>query len=123
MKRQETWVAALATTFFALSLASTAAPGPAANADSLLHPSDAQVTTPSHSPADLDLKRKVRDALVKDETLTSLGKNVAIEARDGNVTLRGVVWNLAERTLVGDIAIRIAGPTRVDNQLDFLRVA
>ena len=75
---------------------------------------------PSHSPADLDLTRKIRNALAASDAVTVLGKNVVIEARDGNVTLTGTVSDLRERAAVGDIAARVAGPGRVTNDLDFM---
>jgi len=116
--RRKTWIAAL--TAAALALAS--APSFAALEPSLAHPSDMNLTTPSHSPADLDLTRRIRDALVASDKVTSLGRNVAIEARDGEVTLKGTVTNLSERTLVGDIASRIAGRGKVENELEFIYV-
>jgi len=89
---------------------------------SLLHPEDKRVLTTSHTPADLELTRRIRNELVASEALTNLGKNVVIEARDGSVTLTGLVTNLKERTLVGDIATRVAGQGRVTNDLEFLYV-
>jgi len=112
------WIAGLAAaglTFVAAPSHAGAAPEPP-----LLHPEDQRVVKPSHSPADLDLTRKIRNALVASDAVTVLGKQVAIEARDGNVTLTGTVTDLRERTAVGDIAARVAGPGRVTNDLDFL---
>jgi osmotically-inducible protein OsmY len=131
MKRHKTWVAVLVTA----SLVLACAPALALDSEpSLKHPSDApkgetlrrpanEKSEGTATPADLNLKRKIRDALVANDELTALGKNVAIDARDGNVTLRGTVTNLSERILVADIATRIAGPSRVDNALDILFVS
>lgn len=116
MKTQrKIWIAALVTAGFAYASAPSLAAAP-----SLFHPSDARVQTVPHTPADLDLTRKVRDALVASDALSTLGKNVVIDARDGKVTLRGLVTNLSERTLVGDLASRIAGQGHVENELEFL---
>jgi len=132
MKRHKTWIATLATAGLALTCAPALAlevapslrhPSDAPKGESLKHPSDAKDDSAPATPADLDLKRKIRDALVANDELTSLGKNVAIDARDGNVTLRGTVTNLSERILVADIATRIAGPSRVDDDLDVLFIS
>ena len=121
MKTQrKIWIAGLVTAGFTIA----AAPSLAVSGEApLLHPLDKMVQTTSHTPADLDLTRRIRNALVASEALTDLGKNVSIDARDGNVTLTGTVSNLRERTLVGDIATRVAGPGRVTNELEFLRVS
>jgi hypothetical protein len=113
-------IAALATSALLIASASSLA---LSAEPSLLHPEDLRVTAPSHSPADLDLERKIRDALVANGDLTNLGKNVAIDARDGHVTLTGLVTNLLERGLVGDIAGRVAGHEHIENDLEILRIA
>jgi len=116
-KLRKNWIAGLAAAGFVLA----AAPSQSMGVEpSLLHPEDQRVTTPFHTPADLDLSRKIRNALVASDALSNLGKNVVIETRDGNVTLSGLVTNLRERTLVGDIAARVAGQSRVTNDLEFL---
>jgi hypothetical protein len=115
--RRKTGIAAL----LAASLVCTSAPLLALE-PSLAHPSDMKLTTPSHTPADLDLTRRIRDALVANDKVTTLGKNVAIDARDGEVTLKGTVMTLSERTLVGDIASRVAGRGKVENELEFIYV-
>jgi hypothetical protein len=119
---RKNWIAGLA----AAGLLLAAAPSPTfATEPSLLHPHDRdrRVTTPFHTPADLDLTRKIRNALVSSDALTTLGKNVVIDTRDGNVTLSGTVTTLRERTIVGDIAARVAGQGRVTNDIEFLYVS
>jgi hyperosmotically inducible periplasmic protein len=75
----------------------------------------------SHSPADLDLTRRIRQAVQDDHTLTASGQNVTIVARDGKVTLRGPVKDANEKKAIGDKASTIAGPGNVDNQLEIPR--
>ena len=119
---QRNWIVGLA----AAGLLLAAAPSRTlATEPSLIHPHDRdrRVTTPFHTPADLDLTRKIRNALVTNDRLTALGKNVVIQARDGNVTLTGTVTDLRERALVGDIATRVAGQGRVTNDLEFIFVS
>jgi osmotically-inducible protein OsmY len=67
---------------------------------------------------DIDLTASIRKSLVADRDLSMNAKNVKIIARDGNVTLRGVVETDAEKARVEDEAVRIAGVLNVDNELD-----
>src|SRR4029453_15237018 len=101
MKTHMFWIAGLVTAGFI----GAAVPSLAVSAEpALLHPEDQRVTTPSHTPADLDLTRKIRNALVEKDALTNLGKNVVIDARDGTVTLTGIVVNLRKRALFADMS-------------------
>lgn len=43
--------------------------------------------------------------------------DVTIESVNGQVTLRGIVFNAAERTAAGDVTAAVAGVSGVDNQL------
>jgi hyperosmotically inducible periplasmic protein len=45
-------------------------------------------------------------------------KNVKIIIIDGHVTLRGPVSSAEEKSVIGEIATRIAGAGNVDNQLE-----
>lgn len=75
----------------------------------------------SHSPADLDLVRRIRESIEADDSLSANGKNVKVITRDGNVTLRGPVKDENERKSIGDKAAKIAGAGRVENQLEVAR--
>jgi osmotically-inducible protein OsmY len=84
---------------------------------------DATLTTgdQSQSAADLDLVKKVRQAIEADDTLSANGKNVKVITRDGMVTLRGPVKDENERKAIGDKATMIAGEGKVQNLLEVAR--
>ena len=84
---------------------------------------DATLTTgdQSQSAADLDLVKKVRQAIEADDTLSANGKNVKVITRDGMVTLRGPVKDENERKSIGDKATMIAGEGKVQNLLEVAR--
>jgi hyperosmotically inducible protein len=67
---------------------------------------------------DLGITQKIRQAVMKDDTLSVTAKNVKIITVKGMVTLRGPVKNDKERTDIAAMAQNVAGVTRVDNQLE-----
>jgi hyperosmotically inducible protein len=72
----------------------------------------------SNAKGDVKLTRKIRRAVVKDGTLSTMAHNVKIVAVAGHVTLRGPVQTEQEKTVIGNKADAIAGAGNVDNQLD-----
>lgn len=68
--------------------------------------------------ADLDITKKIRQAVVGDGSLSFTAKNVKIITRDGKVTLRGPVNTSEERSTIQAAAQKVAGPANVDNQLE-----
>ena len=71
--------------------------------------------------ADLELASAVRKAIEDDSSLSTLAHNVKLVASGGVVSLRGPVANPGEKARVHDIARRVAGVKRVDDQLDIKR--
>jgi osmotically-inducible protein OsmY len=71
----------------------------------------------SQSKPDLELAQKIRQAIVKDKTLSTNAHNCKVVTRDGAVTLRGPVNSAKEKTAVGAIATKIAGEGKVTNDL------
>ena len=59
--------------------------------------------------SDRELTAKVRQALVKDKSLSSYAHNVKIIAQDGIVTLKGPVRSEEEKTAVEEKAAEAAG--------------
>jgi sporulation protein YlmC with PRC-barrel domain len=74
-----------------------------------------------NSAADLDTTARIRKRVMSEEGLSVNAHNVKIITAQGRVTLRGPVNSEREKTLIGDIAGRIAGSENVDNQLDVKR--
>lgn len=82
---------------------------------------DSAAVTPldqGNSAADLDMTKKIREAVVADEALSSNARNVKIITKDGAVTLRGPVKDAAEKARVVAIARNVAGQAPVADQLE-----
>jgi len=67
--------------------------------------------------ADRDLTQKIRQALMKDKSLSTYAHNVKVVAQEGRVTLKGPVRTAAERQSVEAKAIAIAGEGHVSNEI------
>lgn len=67
---------------------------------------------------DRTITQQIRQVVVKEDDLSSDGKNVKIITVDGVVTLRGPVQNAQEKVLIAAAARRVEGVKRVDDQLE-----
>jgi hyperosmotically inducible protein len=72
----------------------------------------------SNSKDDLTLTQKVRQAVMKDGSLSMNAKNVKIIAQDGKITLKGPVDTEQEKNTIGTEAGEVAGKDKVVNQLE-----
>jgi hyperosmotically inducible protein len=72
----------------------------------------------SESEADRTVTQQIRRAVVSDDSLSTLAKNVKIITADGVVTLRGPVENPHEKEAIERKARQFAGINKVDNQLE-----
>src|ERR1700731_3097370 len=72
----------------------------------------------SNSKDDLALTQKIRQAVIKDGSLSMNGKNVKIIAQDGKGSLKGPVDSQQEKDTIAAKAGEIAGKDKVDNQLE-----
>ena len=72
----------------------------------------------SSSKDDLALTQKIRQAVMKDGSLSMNAKNVKIIAQDGKITLKGPVDSQQEKDTIATEAGDIAGKDKVDNQLE-----
>lgn len=72
----------------------------------------------SNDPADIDITKKIRQAVVDDDSLSSNAKNVKIITRGGKVTLRGPVKTDAEKSAIAAKAQAVAGAESVVNELE-----
>ena len=72
----------------------------------------------SNSKDDLALTQKIRQAVMKDGSLSMNAKNVKIIAQGGEITLKGPVDSQQEKDTIGTKAGEIAGKDKVDNQLE-----
>lgn len=71
-----------------------------------------------NSQADVDTTAQIRKEIIADENMSVNARNVKIITREGRVTLRGPVNSAEEKSLIGEIASRIARAENVDNQLE-----
>jgi len=69
------------------------------------------------SKSDVELTRRIRERLVKDDTLSIYAENITIVTLGSNVTLKGEVSSQAEVEKIATIARGLAGAKNVDNQL------
>jgi len=67
---------------------------------------------------DLKITAAIRKAIIKKKSLSVDAHNAKIITRNGMVTLRGPVDNVAEKTELQSIAEKVKGVTQVDNQLE-----
>ena len=72
----------------------------------------------SEATSDRMLTKKIRQALIADESLSMYGHNIKIIAKDGSVTLKGPVHSEQEKQTIASKAESIVGsPDKVTNQL------
>lgn len=72
----------------------------------------------SESEADRSVTQQIRRAVVADDSLSIMAKNVKIITADGVVTLRGPVQSPHEKEVIEAKARQFAGINQVDNQLE-----
>ena len=72
----------------------------------------------SENEADRTVTQQIRRAVVSDDSLSTLAKNVKIITTDGVVTLRGPVQSPHEKEAIEAKARQFAGINQVDNQLE-----
>ena len=72
----------------------------------------------SEKATDRELTRKIRQALVSEDGLSIIAKNVKIITVDGVVTLRGPVNTSREREQIVARALSVAGNGNVNNLLE-----
>ena len=72
----------------------------------------------SSNEADVELTRRIREAVVADDSLSTSAHNIKIITINGMVTLRGPVSSTEEKTKIAATAQKLAGTKKVDNQLE-----
>jgi hypothetical protein len=85
---------------------------------------DPNAVTPmdqSNAQGDVEVTRSIREAITSADALSIDAHNVKIVAEAGVVTLRGPVDSQEEKAAIVAIAMRTAGVSRVDDQLEVAR--
>ena len=72
----------------------------------------------SKSPEDLKITTDIRQAIMKDNSLSMTAKNIKIITAGAQVTLRGPVNTAEEKAKVEQLAQSAAGNAKIDNQLE-----
>lgn len=75
-------------------------------------------TDQSERPEERRLTQAIREAVMKDQSLSMTAKSVAILTANNRVTLSGRVKNTAERITIHNLARAAAGEIPVDNQIE-----
>jgi len=70
------------------------------------------------SAADVELTRQIRQELMKDKSLSVNAQNIKVITLSGVATLRGPVESTAEKNKVGELAKKVSGVSKVDNQTE-----
>ena len=68
--------------------------------------------------SDRDITQQIRKSIMKDKSLSTYAHNVKIITQNGQVTLKGPVRSDDEKQAIETKATQIAGPNKVNNQLD-----
>ena len=67
--------------------------------------------------SDREITRQIRQAVVKDESLSTYAHNVKIITQNGEVTLKGPVRSEDEKRTIEAKATEVAGQNKVTNEL------
>jgi hyperosmotically inducible periplasmic protein len=68
--------------------------------------------------SDRDITQQIRQAIVKDKSLSTYAHNVKIITQNGQVTLKGPVRSEDEKKTVEAKATEVAGENKVTSELD-----
>ena len=68
--------------------------------------------------SDRDITQQIRQAIVKDKSLSTYSHNVKIISQNGMVTLKGPVRSEDEKHAVEAKAAEVVGPDKVTNELE-----
>lgn len=70
------------------------------------------------SKSDLETTKKLREAIVGEESFSQYAHNIKIITRDGNVTLKGPVKSQKEKIEIEKKAIKLVGKKNMDSELE-----
>ena len=70
------------------------------------------------SEEDVEMTRRIREAITADETLSTNAHNIKIVTLNGKTTLRGPVENAEERERILNKASKVVGKKNVKNELE-----
>lgn len=71
----------------------------------------------TNSSSDIDITRRIRQEIMKDNSFSTYAQNVKIIAVNGKVTLKGPVRSQEEQSSILKYAGQVAGATNVTNEM------
>lgn len=75
-------------------------------------------TDQKENKADVEITQRIRQNVMKQDSLSTTAKNIKIITIDGVVTLRGAVASDSERSNILALAQNVSGVKQVDNKLE-----
>lgn len=82
------------------------------------NPNEATADQQKNNRSDQDITQQIRQAIMKDKSLSTYAHNVKIITQDGQVTLKGPVRSEDEKKAIEAKATEIAGENKVTDELD-----
>ena len=82
------------------------------------NPNEPTADQQKNTPSDRDITKQIREAIVKDKSLSTYAHNVKIITQNGQVTLKGPVRSDEEKRAIEAKATEIVGENKVTNELD-----
>lgn len=79
---------------------------------------DSTADQQSNKEVDVEIIRKIRQAIVEDKTLSTYAHNIKILSENGQVVLKGPVRSSEEKISIEKMATQIAGQGKVKNELE-----
>ena len=82
------------------------------------NPNEPTADQQKNNPSDRDITQQVRQAIIKDKSLSSYAHNVKVITQNGQVTLKGPVRSDEEKRAIEAKATEIAGDGKVTSELE-----
>jgi osmotically-inducible protein OsmY len=82
------------------------------------NPNEPTADQQKNNRSDRDITQQIRQAIMKDKSLSTYAHNVKIITQDGQVTLKGPVRSEDEKKAIEAKATEVAGENKVSNELD-----
>ena len=82
------------------------------------NPNEPTADQQKNTPSDRDITKQIRQAIVKDKSLSIYAHNVKVITQNGQVTLKGPVRSDEEKRAIGAKATEIVGENKVTSELD-----
>jgi len=82
------------------------------------NPNEPTADQQKNNPSDRDITQQVRQAIIKDKSLSTYAHNVKVITQNGQVTLKGPVQSDDEKRAIEAKATQIVGENKVTSELE-----